>query len=157
MIGMDFFFSPPFYTFWDGDSPSSVCGAMEFIASSISCIKPDVIFAHSEGGAAVLSAVLYHPHNVKCLVLVSCSPPFDESGERRLDASSHGTPIRIPMLSVRGTGDPLGQIVTLTENLVDKSCLVKYSWRGGHEVPNSTERSLWAQIAQDLVEIVNNR
>lgn len=135
--------------------PSSVLAARELIDSSVRSSKPDVIFAHSEGGAAVLSALLHNEFDLKCLVLVSCSPPFDSSGQRRLDFSVAGAPIHIPTISVRGDGDPLGHFANLAEGLVDKSNLTTFSWRGGHEVPNSSEGSLWAQIAQRLVEITN--
>ena len=49
----------------------------------------------------------------------------------------------------------MGHFVTLAEGLVDKSNLTVYSWKGGHEVPNSSERGMWAQIAQKLVAIVD--
>ncbi len=153
--GIDAFFLPPFYRFWDGDSPASVLAAIELIASTISTINPEIIFAHSEGGAAALTAMLHRSHNVKCLILVSCSPPFDESGQRRLDVSVSGSRIPIPTLFVRGEGDLLKHLVTLAEGLVEKKHLTVYSWKGGHEVPNSSERGMWAQIAQKLVEIVN--
>ncbi|CAD6582476.1 MAG: hypothetical protein ASARMPREDX12_000951 [Alectoria sarmentosa] len=147
-------FPPPFYKFWDGDSPSSVLAATDFIASSISYNKPDVIFAHSEGGAGALSALLRHPHNVKCLVLVNAFPPFDASGRRRLDVSISGTPISVPTLFVHGKSDPMGYFVNLTKGLVDERNLTTYSWNGGHEMPNSGERGMWAQIAQKAVEIL---
>ncbi|KAF6223246.1 hypothetical protein HO133_000088 [Letharia lupina] len=154
--GVGEFFSPPFYRHWDGDSPSSVLAAAELIASSVSTNKPDVIFAHSEGGAAALSTLLHRPLSVQCLVLLSPFPPFDASGRRRLDVSLSGIPlVRIPTLFVRGESDPWAHFVALTEGLVDERNLTVYSWKGGHEVPNSSERGMWAQIAQKMVEILN--
>lgn len=148
-------FSPPFYKFWDSSSTSSVLAAIELVASSINTTDPDVIFAHSEGGAAALSALLRRSHNVKCLVLAAPLPPFDASGRRRLDVSISGTPIKIPTLFIRGERDPLAHFVAFAEGLVDESCLTIYSWHGGHEVPNSSEGGMWAGIAQTLVDVLN--
>lgn len=153
--GIGDLFSPPYYRFWDGDSPSSVLAAVELVSASISNRKTDVIFAHSDGGATALSAVLHHPHNVKCLVLVSPFPPFDASGRRRLDVSIAGPLVHIPTLFVRGETDPLAHFVNMTRGLVDEKNLTLYSWNGGHESPNSSERGIWAQIAQSLVTIIN--
>lgn len=61
----------------------------------------------------------------------------------------------IPTLFVRGESDPWAHFVALTEGLVDGRNLTVYSWKGGHEVPNSSERGMWAQIAQKMVEILN--
>lgn len=127
------------------------------MASSINTNDTDVIYAHSEGGAAVLSALLHRSHNVKCLVLASPFPPFDASGRRRLDVSTSGTPIKIPTLFIRGQRDPLQHFVALAEGLVDKRYLTIYSWNGGHEVPNSSEGGLWSGIAQKLMEILDNK
>ncbi|KAK4695697.1 hypothetical protein P7C71_g2102, partial [Lecanoromycetidae sp. Uapishka_2] len=148
-------FSPPFYKFWDGDSPSSVLAATDLIASSISTNDPDVIFAHSDGAAAALTTILYHPHNVKCLVLLCPIPPFDAEGRRRLDVSLSGSPlIHTPTIFVRGESDPMAPFVAMTEGLVDKRNMTLYSYKGGHEVPNSSERTLWTRIAQKVVEIL---
>lgn len=153
--GLGEMFSPPFYAFWDANSPSSVLAATELITGSISTNKPDVIFAYSEGAAAALSTLLHHPHNVKCLVLISPFPPFDASGHKRLDVSLSGTPVHIPTLFVRAESDPFACIIALAKGLVNPRNLTVYSWNGGHEVPNSSERGMWAQIAQKVVEVLN--
>lgn len=153
--GIAEFFSPPYYKFWDGDSPSSVLAALELVSSSISINKSDVIFAYSDGAAAALSALLHRPHNVKCLVLLSPFPPFDASGRRRLDVSFAGPQIHIPTLFMRGESDPFAHFVAMTQGLVDEKNLAVYSWNGGHETPNSSERGMWGQIAQSLVTIMN--
>ena len=153
--GIAEFFSPPYYKFWDGDSPSSVLAALELVSSSISINKSDVIFAYSDGAAAALSALLHRPHNVKCLVLLSPFPPFDASGRRRLDVSFAGPQIHIPTLFMRGESDPFAHFVAMTQGLVDEKNLAVYSWNGGHEMPNSSERGMWGQIAQSLVMIMN--
>ena len=145
-------FSPPFYQFWDADSPSSVLAAFELIASSTKTNEPDVIFAHSEGAAAALSTVLQRSHSVKSLVLVSPFPPFDASGSKRLDFSLAGSPIVIPTFFVHGERDPFAQIVALTKGLVSKEHLVSHSWKGGHEIPNSSEQGMWVEIAKELIQ-----
>ena len=155
--GIGELFPPPYYKFWDGDSPSSVLAAMELISSSIDANKTDVIFAHSDGGAAALSALLPRVHNVKCIILISPFPPFDVSGRKRLDVSMAGPLVHIPTLLVRGESDPLAFFVAMTQGLVDKKNLRVYSWKGGHEPPNSSERGMWAQIAQDVVDILSRR
>lgn len=81
-------------------------------------------------------------------------PPFDASGRRRLDVSISGTPINIPTLFVHGKSDPMAYFVNLTKGLVDERNLTTYSWNGAHEMPNSGERGMWAQIAQKVVEIL---
>ena len=63
--------------------------------------------------------------------------------------------IHIPTLFVRGKRDPMAHFVTLTEGLLDESKMTAYSWNGGHEPPNSGERGLWAQMAQRLLEILD--
>ena len=63
--------------------------------------------------------------------------------------------VHIPTLFVRGESDPLAHFVTLTQGLVNERKLTIYSWDGGHEVPNSGERGMWAQMAQKVVEIIN--
>ena len=129
---------------------------MDAVASSIDTNKPDVIFAHSDGGAAVLSALLYRSCTVKCLVLISCIPPFDRSGSKRLDISLSGIPlIHTPTLFIYGEKDPLAHFVNLTKELVSEENLVMYSWDGGHSVPNSGQRGVWEQVARKTVEIVN--
>ena len=129
---------------------------MDLIASTICTNDPDVVFAHSDGGAAVLSTLLYHPHNVKCIILISPFPPFDVTGRQRLDVSLAGKPlVHIPTLFVRGESDPWAHIIAMTKGLVDERHLTMYPWSGGHEIPNSSERDMWAQMAQKLVKIVN--
>ena len=128
---------------------------IELVSSSISANKTDVILGHSDGGAAALSALLYRPHNVKCIILISSFPPFDASGRKRLDVSMAGTLVHIPTLSVRGESDPLAHFVAMAEGLVEEKNLTIYSWNGGHEPPNSSERQMWAQMAQNVVKIVN--
>lgn len=149
-------FGPPYYKFFDQDSPSTVVQGMDYIASSINTNKPDIIFGHSEGAAAILSTLLHRSCTVKCLILVSPFPPFDESGTRRLDISLTGAPlVNMPVLLVRGNQDLMAHFVTFAQELVNKKNLTVYSWDGGHSVPNSSERGLWAQIAQEAVQIVN--
>lgn len=125
------------------------------MSSSINTNEPDVIFAHSEGGAAVLSALLNRSHNVKCLVLAAPWPPFDANGRKRLDVSLSGAPIKIPILFIRGESDPFAHFVSLAKGLVGEEFLTIYTWSGGHEVPNSSEGGLWAGIAQKLVDTLN--
>ena len=153
--GVGELFSPPYYSFWDGDSPSSVLAAIELVSSSIDANKTDVIFAHSDGGAAALSALLHRAHNVKCVILISPFPPFDASGRKRLDVSMAGPLVHIPTLLVRGESDPLAFFIGMAQGLVDEDNLTVYSWKGGHEPPNSSERGMWAQMAQDVVDILN--
>ena len=150
-------FSPPFYKIWDADSPSSVLATIERIACSIIINKPDVIFAHSEGGAAAVSTLLHRPLDVKCLFLLCPFPPFDTSGRRRLDGSSSDMPtlLQIPTLFLRGENDPLAHFVDMTKGVVGEKHLAIYSWNGGHSVPNSSERGLWTQIAQKMTEILD--
>ena len=153
--GIDELFSPPFYSFWDGDSPSSVLAAIELVSSSIDDNKTDVIFGVSDGGALALSALLHRAHNVKCIILITPFPPFDASGRKRLDVSMAGPLVNIPTLLVRGESDPLAFFVAMAEGLVDEKNLKVYSWKGGHDPPNASERGLWAQVAQDVVQILN--
>ena len=80
-------------------------------------------------------------------------PPFDASGSKRLDVSLSGTPIRIPTLFVHGESDPFGHFVALTKGLVSKGDLTVYSWKGGHEIPNSSEQGIWLGIAQKLMKL----
>lgn len=153
--GIGELFAPPFYNIWDADSPPSVLATMDLIASAIRTHDPNIVVAHSDGGAAALSALLHRPHNVKCLVLVAPFPPFDAAGRRRLDVSLAGKPlVRIPTLFVRGESDPWAYFVALTEGLIEKSHLAVFPWSGGHEVPNSSERAMWARLAQKLVGIL---
>ena len=155
--GVGELFSPPYFSFWDGDSPSSVLAAIELVSSSIDTNKTDVIFGVSDGGALALSALLHRAHNVKCIILITPFPPFDASGHKRLDVSMAGPLVHIPTLFVRGESDPLAFFVDMAEGLVDEKNLKIYSWKGGHHPPNSSERGLWAQIAQDVIEILNRR
>ena len=128
---------------------------MDLIASAIRTHDPAVVFAHSDGGAAALSTLLHRPHNVKCLVLVAPLPPFDAIGRRRLDVSVTGKPlVQVPTLFVRGESDPLGPLIALTEGLVEQGQLTVYPWNGGHNVPNSSERAMWARMAQKVVSIL---
>lgn len=85
-------------------------------------------------------------------MLVSPFPPFDASGTKRLDFSLSGSPIGIPTFFVHGQGDPFAPIVALTKGLVNKDSLVSHSWKGGHEIPNSSEQGLWVEIAKELVQ-----
>ena len=151
-------FAPPFFKIWDGDSPSSILAATERIASSISTNDPDVIFAHSDGAAAALTTILHRSLHVKCLFLLCPFPPFDASGRSRLDGSLSDMPtlIRIPTLFLRGENDPLAHFVDMTKAVVDEKYLTMFSWNGGHSAPSSSERGLWAQMAQKLVEILKN-
>lgn len=151
-------FAPPFFKFWDGDSPSSVLAATERIASSISTNEPDVIFAHSDGAATALTTILHRSLHVKCLFLLCPLPPFDASGRRRLDGSLSDMPtlIRIPTIFLHGEEDPLAHFVDMTKGVLDEKNLTMFSWNGGHFAPSSRERSLWAQIAQKMVEILTN-
>ena len=129
---------------------------MDYIASSIDINKPHIIFAHSDGAAAVLSTLLHRSCTVKCLILASPFPPFDQTGTRRLDVSLTGAPLfNIPIILVRGNQDLMAHFVTFAQELVNEKSLTVYSWEGGHGVPNSSERGMWAQIAQEAVEIVN--
>ena len=84
-------------------------------------------------------------------------PPFDVSGRSRLDVSLSGTPIKIPTLFIRGKSDPYAHFVSLTKGLVDERYLTIYSWSGGHEVPNSSEGSMWAGIAQNILDTLNSK
>lgn len=130
---------------------------MDYIASSININKPDMIFAHSDGAAAVLSTLIHRPCTVKCLILNSPFPPFDRSGTRRLDISLTGTPlVHIPTLLIRGKHDLMAHFVSYAHGLVNEKDLTVYTWDGGHGVPNSGEREVWAQIAQEAVDIVNS-
>ena len=155
--GVGELFSPPYYNVWNGDSPSSVLAAMDLVSSSIDANNVDIIFAHSDGGAAALSALLHRAHNVKCIILISPFPPFDASGRKRLDVSMAGPLVHVPTLLVRGETDPFAFFVAMAKGLVDEKNLTVYSWKGGHEPPNSSERGMWAQMAQDVVQIINRR
>ena len=66
------------------------------------------------------------------------------------------TLIRIPTIFLRGEEDPLAHLVDMTKAVVDEKNLTMFSWNGGHSVPSSRERGLWAQMAQKLVEILFN-
>lgn len=81
-------------------------------------------------------------------------PELGELPLKRLDVSLCGTPINIPTLFVRGESDPWRHFVALTEGLVNKRKLIGYSWKGGHEIPNSGERGMWVGITQKLVELL---
>ncbi|KAM0797661.1 Alpha/Beta hydrolase protein [Usnea florida] len=155
--GVGELFSPPYYSFWNGDSPSSVLAAIDLVSSSIDADNVDIIFAHSDGGAAALSALLHRAHNVKCIILISPFPPFDASGRKRLDVSMAGPLVHIPTLLVLGESDPLAFFVAMAKGLVDEKNLTVYSWKGGHEAPNSSERGMWAQMAQDVVQILDRK
>ena len=68
-----------------------------------------------------------------------------------------GPLVHIPTLFIRGETDPLGFFVAMAKGLVDERNLTVYSWKGGHEPPNSSERGMWAQMAQDVGKILNRR
>ena len=85
-------------------------------------------------------------------MLVSPFPPFDASGSKRLDVSLSGSPISIPTFFVQGEHDPLAQIVALAKGLINKENLVFHSWKGGHEIPNSSEQGMWVEIAKELIQ-----
>ena len=85
-------------------------------------------------------------------MLVSPFPPFDASGSKRLDFSLSGSPISVPTFFVHGERDPFAQIVALTKGLVNRENLVFHSWKGGHEIPNSSEQGMWVEIAKELTQ-----
>ena len=85
-------------------------------------------------------------------MLLSPFPAFDASGSKRLHVPRSGSSISIPTFFVQGECDPLAQIVALTKGLVNKKSLVFHSWKGGHEIPNSSEQVMWVEIVTDLIK-----
>ncbi|KAL9102128.1 MAG: hypothetical protein Q9163_002689 [Psora crenata] len=105
-------FSPPFFNFWHGNSPQTVINAVQRIKNTMADKGPfDGVFGVSEGGAALLSALMQEElqsFGLKFIVLVAPTPPFESSGRRRLDVSQTGRAmIEIPTIFITGAYDPL--------------------------------------------------
>ena len=157
--GLGELFSPPFYAHWSADTPSSVREAVARVENEIETNGPyDGIFAHSEGGALALSAMLDPKKKIsglKFLLLANALPPFESSGYRRLDSSmTDGPQVHIPTVFITGQQDLFKPLVALTLSMIEPAKLSLVKWDGGHEVPNSAAKATWVEVAQEVKAIL---
>ena len=88
--------SPPhlFFEYFDANDPSSVLEGTLRIRATFEKAGPfDRVFAFSDGAAAFLSALVQHKFQLRFMILITPTPPFDLEGRRRLDLDQTGKPI----------------------------------------------------------------
>lgn len=149
-------FSPPFFSYWHGNSAESVLDAVRRIKAIMVDAGPfDGAFWLSEGGAALLSTLVQdklHSFGLKFILLFVPTPLFDPSGHRRFEISQTRKPIvEIPTIFVTGEHDQLKPLTKPSQGLLSREKTLVLERTGAHVVPNSSESSVWERVIAEIL------
>lgn len=168
LLGLESIFPPPFFNQWDPTSPSSVLSARAHLVNKLREDGPfDGVLAVSDGAALAATVMIndasiqYRGHDgidptpvsqhFRFAILIGAFPPFDSTGQRRLDIRLAGRPqIHCPTIHVVGNFDPFKSLISLTEGLCDPDQTTVVRWDGKHDTPGWSERSVCRQVVSEL-------
>lgn len=127
----------------------------------------DGVMASSDGGALATSVMIHdaeldykdrattesapNSQHFRFAILISSFPPFDATGQKRLDKKLAGRSlIHCPSIHIVGNLDPFRSLATMTKELCDTDKVTFVGWDGMHETPSWSAQGVCKDVASHL-------